>query len=35
LLENDIEEAKEWWKDKLFTGDLDKRYKAKENHWKS
>ncbi len=31
LLENDKEEAKEWWKDKLFTGDLDKRYNAMGN----
>lgn len=30
LLENEIEETKEWWKDKQFTEELDKRYEALE-----
>jgi hypothetical protein len=28
LLENEIEQTMEWWKDKVFTGELDNRYKA-------
>ncbi len=31
LLENDIEETREWWKDKLYTTELDHRYEAMEN----
>ncbi len=31
LLENEIEETNEWWKDKQFVEELDKRYKALEN----
>jgi cell fate regulator YaaT (PSP1 superfamily) len=31
LLENEIEQTQEWWKDKAFTHDLDLRYKALEN----
>ena len=31
LLENEIEQTNEWWKDKQFTTDLDKRYQALEN----
>ncbi len=30
LLENEIEETQEWWKDKAFTSELDQRYKALE-----
>lgn len=30
LLENEIVETKEWWKDKLFVAELDSRYKAME-----
>ena len=28
LLEGDIEETNEWWKDKGIVGELDKRYEA-------
>jgi hypothetical protein len=31
LLENEIEQTQEWWKDKVFTDELDLRYKALEN----
>ncbi|MEO6456639.1 MAG: hypothetical protein ABIN97_21370 [Ginsengibacter sp.] len=31
LLENEIEQANEWWKDKQFTTELDKRYHALES----
>ena len=31
LLENEIEQTKEWWKDKKFTKELDNRYQALEN----
>jgi hypothetical protein len=31
LLENEIEQTQEWWKDKVFTNELDHRYKALEN----
>ena len=31
LLENEIEETQEWWKDKAFTDELDLRYKALED----
>ena len=31
LLENEIEQTKEWWKDKKFTKKLDNRYQALEN----
>ena len=31
LLENEMEEATEWWKDKLFVEELDRRYKAMES----
>jgi len=30
LLENEIEQTNEWWKDKQFTTELDKRYHALE-----
>ena len=30
LLENDIEETNEWWKDKQFVEELDRRYQALE-----
>lgn len=31
LLEGEIEETTEWWKDKGFVEELDKRYEALEN----
>ncbi len=31
LLENEIEQTNEWWKNKQFTTELDKRYQALEN----
>ncbi len=31
LLENEIEQTKEWWEDKKFTKVLDNRYQALEN----
>ena len=31
LLENEIEETTEWWKNKEFIDDLDNRYEALEN----
>ena len=31
LLENEIEQTNEWWKDKLVTLELDNRYQALEN----
>ncbi len=31
LLENEIEQTQEWWKDKSFTTELDNRYEAMEN----
>ncbi|MEO6219368.1 MAG: addiction module protein, partial [Ginsengibacter sp.] len=31
LLENEIEQTNNWWKDKQFTEELDKRYQALEN----
>lgn len=31
LLENEIENTQEWWKDKAFTADLDNRFQALEN----
>jgi len=31
LLENEIEQTNEWWKDKQFTDELDRRYEALEN----
>ena len=31
LLEGEIEETHEWWKDKGFVEELDKRYEALEN----
>ena len=31
LLESEIEQAQEWWKDKAVTQELDKRYKALED----
>jgi hypothetical protein len=31
LLENEIEQTNEWWKDKLVTSELDSRYHALEN----
>ena len=30
LLENEIEQTNEWWKDKKFTTELDERYEALE-----
>lgn len=30
LPENEIEQTQEWWKDKLFTTELDNRYLAME-----
>jgi hypothetical protein len=30
LLENEIEETREWWKDKQFIKELDRRYHALE-----
>ncbi|CAN5334003.1 hypothetical protein BH09BAC2_BH09BAC2_07920 [soil metagenome] len=31
LLENEIEQTKDWWKDKKFTEEIDNRYAALEN----
>jgi hypothetical protein len=31
LLENDIDRTQEWWKDKVFTAEIDHRYKALED----
>jgi hypothetical protein len=31
LLEGEIEETKEWWKDKGFVEELDRRYEALES----
>ncbi|HZE83101.1 MAG TPA: hypothetical protein VE035_02285 [Puia sp.] len=31
LLENEIEETNEWWKDKAFVAELDSRYEALES----
>lgn len=31
LLENEIEQTNDWWKDKQFTQELDSRYQALEN----
>jgi len=31
LLENEIEQTNEWWKDKKFTKELDNRYQVLEN----
>ena len=31
LLETEIEQTNEWWKDKLFTDELDNRYKSLES----
>lgn len=31
LLEEEIEQTREWWKDKQFTQKLDRRYHALEN----
>ena len=31
LLENEIEQTQEWWKDKVFTDEIDHRYTALEN----
>jgi hypothetical protein len=31
LLENEIEQAQEWWKDKTFMDELDRRYSALED----
>lgn len=31
LLEQEIEQTNEWWKDKQFTKELDNRYQALEN----
>lgn len=30
LLENEIEQTNEWWKDKKFTDELERRYEAME-----
>jgi len=31
LLENEIEQTHNWWKDKKFTDELDRRYNEMEN----
>ena len=31
LPENEIEQTNDWWKDKLFTKELDRRYRLLEN----
>ena len=31
LLENEIEQTNEWWKDKQFTQEIDSRFKALES----
>jgi hypothetical protein len=31
LLQNDIDKTHEWWKDKVFTAELDRRYQSLEN----
>ena len=31
LLEDEIEQTNDWWKDKLFTKELDSRYQLLEN----
>jgi hypothetical protein len=31
LLENEIEETNEWWKDKQFVDELDRRFKSLED----
>jgi len=31
LLENEIEQTSEWWKDKKFINELDQRYQAMES----
>ena len=31
LLEKEIEQTNDWWKDKLFTKELDSRYQLLEN----
>lgn len=31
LLEDEIEQTQEWWKDNVFTDELDLRYKSLEN----
>jgi len=31
LLEDEIEKTQEWWKDKAFIAELDRRYNALEN----
>ena len=31
LLENEIEDNNEWWKDKSFAAELDRRYEALES----
>ncbi len=31
LLENEIEDTSEWWKDKSFVTELDRRYEALES----
>lgn len=31
LLEDEIEQTNEWWKDKKFINELDRRYQAMEN----
>ncbi len=30
LLQNEIEDSREWWKDKIFTTELDRRFTALE-----
>ncbi len=30
-LENEIENTREWWKDKAFTGEIDKHFQSLEN----
>ena len=31
LLQNDIDNTLEWWKDKAFTAEFDRRYQSLEN----
>lgn len=31
LLENEIEQTKQWWKKKAFTAELERRFQALEN----
>ena len=31
LLQDEIDQTQEWWKDKAFTAELDRRYQSLEN----